>query len=308
MILLSVVVATYNRLPELQTMLDSLLDQVHGKPVEVLIADDRLTDNTWEWLQARFAGVQHVHLFRAEKNCGPGPARNLCLAAASGRYFTPIDSDFIVMDGAIDTILRAINEHSTYRLLLFPSLQYPGMRRLGSIDGSREIDYEYLLAGDVGEMVAVANMDTLRDQGLMYPMFRAGGESLLWAEILTKGPARFLDSPVVMYRTDVAQRICTLEYQMKHPADLAAISDAMVTLLAHSTSSALTVVRTRKCLASGAYHLLAGNMRTGRQRLISAASAGCLSAIVALVASFAGKDIFRMLFRVYRTRIEKAYL
>jgi len=307
-IVLSVVVATYNRLPELQTMLDSLLPQVRGKPVEILIADDRSTDSTWEWLQTRFAGVSEVHLLRMDANGGPGPARNLCLAVAAGQYFVPIDSDFIVMEGAIDKVLEAIRENESYRLLFFSCLQYPALQRLDKIGGRREIDYEAFLAGEVGELSPVASLAWLRERKLGFPCLRAGGESLLWADMLHASPGLFMDVPIILYRTDVSQRICTLEYQLEHPADLAAVSDAMVSLYDRNPSAALRAVHARKCLAAGAYHLLAGNTRTGRQRLLSAVSLGSRPAIAALAASLAGKDVFRRLFQVYRTRVAKAYL
>ena len=305
---LSVVVATYNRLPELRTMLDSLLPQVQGKPVEVLIADDRSTDATWEWLQSSFSGAAQIRRFRMEENGGPGPARNLCLRAALGRYFIPIDSDFILIDDAIDRVLAAIREDSRYQLFFFPCVEYPAMRRIGRLDGRCEIGYGSFMAEELGEMVPVASLDWLRLQGLVYPAFRAGGEGLLWAEMLAHNPALFVDTPVVYYRTDVAQRICTLAYQLDHPADLAAIADATLALLARTPSAAPKAVQAHRCLAAGSYHLLAGNMREGRRRLVSAVSLGSLPAVAALAASFAGKDLFRKLFRIYRTRIANAYL
>jgi glycosyltransferase involved in cell wall biosynthesis len=306
--LLSIVIPTYNRLPELQAMLNSLLPQVEGKPVEILIADDCSTDDTWEWLQARFRGSARWQVFRMEKNRGPGAARNRCLASASGRYFLPLDSDFILMNGAIEKVFAAIRENLGYLLLFFPCLQYPALRRLGSLRGRREVSYKDFLAEDIGEVIPIANLSWMRDHDLSYPVFRAGGEGLLWAEILSSSPALFLDHPIVLYRTDVTDRICTLEYQIQHPVDLAAIADAMLELVARNPTPAFRSVRARKCMAAGAYHLLAGNVRVGRQRLLSAAWLGYLGAVPALAASFAGKDLFTRLFRIYRTRLARAYL
>jgi hypothetical protein len=307
--LLSVVVPTYNRRRELETMLDSLLPQVEGKPVEVLIADDRSTDDTWEWLTSRFKDSQNIQIFRAEANGGPGPARNLCLSAATGRYFTPIDSDFIVTAGAIDAILATIDGiGDKYELFFFPCLQYPAMKRLDELQGSCLIDYESFVTDQAGEVVAVASIGWMRSRAVAYPPFRAGGETLLWAKYLAEGPALFVDFPIVLYRTDVAQRICTLEYQMSHPADLAAIADAMAEMMAPHRTPALKSTRARKCLAAGIYHLLAGNERAGRSRLLRAISMRSWPAAAALVASLGGRGLFRGLFRIYRTRFSRAYL
>jgi hypothetical protein len=219
-----------------------------------------------------------------------------------------LDSDFILVNGAIDKVFAAIRENLGYLLFFFPCLQYPELRRLGSLRGRQEVSYRDFLAEDIGEVIPIVNLGWMRDHNLSYPGLRAGGEGILWAEILSGSPALFVDDPIVLYRIDVKDRICTLEYQLQHPADLAAIADAMLALLARDPSPIFRSVRARKCMAAGAYHLLAGNVRTGRQRLLSAAWLGCLAAVPALAASFAGKDLFTRLFRVYRTRLARAYL
>jgi hypothetical protein len=306
--ILSVVIATYNRLAELQTMLDGLLPQVHGQPVEVVVVDDRSTDATWEWLQTTFASSSETIPLRMEKNSGPGPARNAGLAAARGRYFVPIDSDFFVMDGAIERILRAVREEPRRPLLFFPCLQYPAMRRLDKLSGRREIGYSSFMSEQIGELIPVVDLEYIRARGLAYPNLRAGGESLLWASILANGPALFLDSPIILYRTDVAQRICTLKYQMEHPGDLADVADAMATLFSGNSQLVIRQAAATKYLAAGTYHLLAGNMGAGRRRLVSAAAKGCWPAVPTLAASLGGRRCFRALFRFYRTKLKRAYL
>ena len=306
--LLSVVVPTYNRLPELQTMLDSLLPQIAGKPVEVLIIDDCSTDATWVWLQTTFADSLTVIPLRAEKNGGPGPARNVGLKVARGGWFLPVDSDFVVIDGAIDRILAAIAEAARYPLLFFPCMQYPAMKRLDGLSGRREINYAALMSEQTGELIPVTSLDYLRARHLAYPELRGGGESILWASIVAKDNALFIDFPIIYYRTDVGQRICTLEYQLDHPADLASIAEAMLTHFADDPSPWAHQLRTQKYLAAGTYHLLAGNMPLGRSRLWSALRMGCWSALPTWAASFVGSGMFRAMFRLYRTRLRRAYL
>jgi len=304
---LTVVVATYNRVVELQTMLGSLMPQIQGQPVEVAIVDDCSTDGTWDWLQTTFAGHAKVLLLQTGKNSGPGPARNAALLAARGRFFLPIDSDFIVMERAIEHVLAAIDRESGRPLLFFPCLQYPAMRRLDKLSGRREITYGSFMAGEIGELIPVADLEYLKACGLAYPNLRAGGESILWGNILAGHAAVFIDSPIVLYRTDVAQRICTLEYQMKNPADLAAVADAMVALF-DCDSQPFRQQRAQKLLAAGTYHLLAGNMAAGRRRLVSAFVEGCWPAVPTFAASLGGRRFFRDLFRFYRSKVSRAYL
>jgi hypothetical protein len=95
---------------------------------------------------------------------------------------------------------------------------------------------------------------------------------------------------------------------MEHPGDLAEVADAMVALFSGDSPALIRQARAQKYLAAGTYHLLAGNIRIGRRRLVAATAKGCWAAVPTLAASFAGRRIFRALFRVYRTRLKRAYL
>ena len=305
---ISIVVPTYNRLAELRAALASILDQTVCRPVELIVVDDGSVDGTWNWLSEHMACLPAVKLIRSPRNDGPGPARNLALKVARGRYFLPIDSDFILIGGSLDHILAAIRENSGYHLLFFPCLQFPGMRRLDTLQGRCEISRESFLTTPVGELIPVADLCYLRSHDLSYPGLRAGGEGLLWARMLAGGPALFVDSPIVLYRTDVKGRICTLDYQMGNPAALAEVADALVELFPPNSGGTLRTIRCRKLRASGTYHLLAGHGRIGRRRLMSAAACGDVAAIVTLAASLGGTQFFRKLFQLYRTRVRPAYL
>jgi glycosyltransferase involved in cell wall biosynthesis len=305
--ILSIIVATWNRISELRTMLESLLPQITGELVELVVVDDCSTDTTWEWIGANLKGLPNVRCLRMDSNSGPGPARNLGLTYTRGHYFVPIDSDFVVVDGGIDRILVALSMFPLYKLLFFPSIRYPGMQRLDCLSGRAEITYEQFLTADLGEMLPVAEVAHIRASGLAFASFRSGGESLLWGQILSTGPALFLDTPVTYYRTDSPHRICTLEHQVDHPSDLADISDALVASFPANASAGLRRARAQKQLAAGTYHLLAGNVEIGRARLISAVSEGCWTAIPTLAISFVGQRMFRVLFRLYRKRLRKTY-
>ena len=308
--LLSIVVATYNRLPELRTMLDSLLPQVAGQPVEVLVVDDRSTDATWEWLEANLAGRAGIRCLRMEQNSGPGPARNLALEVARGKYFVPFDSDFVIMEGAVERVLRAIQEEPAHILFFFPCIKVPGMQRLDSVTAARcEIDYESFVSRNFGEMIPVASLVHIRERKLAYSVLRVSGEGLLWMRMLAAGPALFLDTPLALYRTDVSGRLSTLECHLSRPGDLAESAETFIELLESGPSiPGLRQIRAERMVAAGTYHLLAGEGRKGRRFLFSALSERHWSAALALAASFGGTRLFRTLFRFYRTKLRRAYV
>ncbi|HUP46324.1 MAG TPA: glycosyltransferase [Thermoanaerobaculia bacterium] len=90
MIWLSVVIPTYNRLPMLQRVLDSLARQEDAPPFETIVVDDGSTDGT-----AAVAGARGDVVFRSQQNSGPGRARNEGVRLAKGRYVVFIGDDTV---------------------------------------------------------------------------------------------------------------------------------------------------------------------------------------------------------------------
>ena len=308
--LLSLIIPTYNRLPQLQEAVESVLSQSLGGLTELIVVDDGSTDGTWEWLNTRFTDQPHncVRL-RSTSNSGPGAARNLALAVAKGRYFLPVDSDFLLIEGALKTVLDDISSATDqFHVTFFPCLEYPGLRKLSALSGSRTVTREDLLLGTCGELIPVVDIEFFREQKLSYPIFRAGGEGLLWAKLLVYGPGRFVDVPIVLYRTDVPGRICTLEFQLANADKMAEVSEALLAILPAKCTGCLRRLKARRLTACGTYHVLAGATATGRSRLAAALRLGDLSALLPLAFSLAGRHAFRAAFQFYRVRMRNAYL
>ena len=91
----SIIVATYNRLPELQELFSSLEEMIFDRSeFEVIISDDGSNDGTREFVQNGEHGFQIKYLHQS--NQGPGAARNHAMEKAAGRYFIFIDSDVLL--------------------------------------------------------------------------------------------------------------------------------------------------------------------------------------------------------------------
>lgn len=93
----SVVIPTYNRLPVLLKVLDSLSRQVDAPAFEVVLIDDGSTDATAEKVrELRDGGALPFRLtFESQQNSGPGKARNEGVTLASGRYVVFIGDDTV---------------------------------------------------------------------------------------------------------------------------------------------------------------------------------------------------------------------
>jgi len=91
----SIIIATYNRLPELQELLESVRAFAFPKDqFELVISDDGSTDGTREFLAAQNFDFPFQYLH--QENQGPGEARNHGMREARGEYFIFIDSDCII--------------------------------------------------------------------------------------------------------------------------------------------------------------------------------------------------------------------
>ncbi|SDK52313.1 Glycosyltransferase involved in cell wall bisynthesis [Cryobacterium psychrotolerans] len=103
--LVSVVVPFYNVESYLGQSVDSILAQTLTS-LEVILVDDGSTDGSARIaadIAARDSRVQVL----TQANAGPGAARNVGVARASGAYLTFVDSDDRLPAGALDTLVRS---------------------------------------------------------------------------------------------------------------------------------------------------------------------------------------------------------
>jgi glycosyltransferase involved in cell wall biosynthesis len=96
--MLSIVIPTYNAEKYMPALLDSIF---HNKvdDMEVVIVDDCSTDDT-----VRISKSFPVRVIKMERNSGPAKARNIGVEAAKGDIIYFLDSDVIVLDGAIKEV------------------------------------------------------------------------------------------------------------------------------------------------------------------------------------------------------------
>ncbi len=104
----SIIVATFNRLDELQELLVSAenLDFSEDQ-FEVLIADDGSTDSTQEYFKNRQSSIQIRYI--RQHNQGPGEARNFGMRHANGEYFIFVDSDCLLPPKWLKVIDQALS-------------------------------------------------------------------------------------------------------------------------------------------------------------------------------------------------------
>jgi len=105
--LVSVVIPTYNRRDETCEAIESVLTQDFGG-VEVIVVDDGSTDDTGKAILDRFVGkIRFVYQHNQEKSV----ARNRGIKEATGKYLCMLDSDDLMLPGAISAMLACFRDN-----------------------------------------------------------------------------------------------------------------------------------------------------------------------------------------------------
>lgn len=100
---LSIIIPAYNAEAYLPQCLDSILAQ-ERQGCEVIVVDDGSTDGTAALLE-HYPDVKVIH----QENRGMSTARNRGLDEAQGEYILFVDSDDLLTDGALETLVAELS-------------------------------------------------------------------------------------------------------------------------------------------------------------------------------------------------------
>jgi len=92
---ISLIVVTYNRLGELNSLIDSLGNVLKRQDVEMILIDDQSTDGTLEAMTKVLAYMGDRARVIQQPKDGPGMGRNRGIAAARGQILAFVDTDCI---------------------------------------------------------------------------------------------------------------------------------------------------------------------------------------------------------------------
>ena len=106
--LVSVVIPVYNIAPHLRQCLDSVMNQTL-RELEIICVDDGSTDDSPKILAQYAAQDSRVRVI-AQKNAGPGAARNTGMAKATGKYLVFLDSDDWIEPSMLEKMVRSADE------------------------------------------------------------------------------------------------------------------------------------------------------------------------------------------------------
>jgi len=198
----SVVIATHNRHEICARAVASALAQ-QPAPREVIVCDDGSRDETRERFTAWAQDEPRLrYLRRPDSAGGPGPARNLGIAAASGRWLAFLDDDDEWLAGKL-AAQRAWCEDGRADVVGTNALRSSGALYFPDLDAPRmPTRHDLLHDNPLVLSTVVAARDLVRAANGFPTARRVGGiaDYLLWMRLSDLG-ARFavLPEPLVRY-------------------------------------------------------------------------------------------------------------
>lgn len=100
----SILIPVYNRESMIEETIKSAVNQSY-KNIEIIITDNKSTDNTWELLQQLALEDKRIKIFRNEKNIGPVRNWKRCIDEATGEYGKILWSDDLIAPNFLEKTL-----------------------------------------------------------------------------------------------------------------------------------------------------------------------------------------------------------
>ena len=118
--LVSIVIPTFNSESFVERCVQSVLDEPLGS-FEVILVDDGSTDSTRDVFKKLSSTSPAVSVIEQD-NAGPGVARNRGLEQATGKYVYFLDSDDVLLPGALSAVVSHAEEYDA-DLVIFSATQ-----------------------------------------------------------------------------------------------------------------------------------------------------------------------------------------
>lgn len=172
----SVIIPLYNKERFINRSLNSLVQQTQ-LPDEIIIIDDRSTDNSFSIVSAfPFPAGINVIIRQNKENQGPAYNRNLGVAIASSDYVAFLDADDCYATDLIASVNEAIKNVAEANIVLLLCQYIPGM----------DIYPKYFSGKDLGEVSSL----TYRDSDGYIP-FVGGGNAVIRKKFITDNGISF---------------------------------------------------------------------------------------------------------------------
>ena len=194
--LVTIGVATYNRLESLKETLKSSESQKYNN-IETIIVNDNSSDGTKEFLEMYLNKNLNVRIFNNKKNMGLAYNRNLGIFKGKGEFYTFIDDDDCLVESAIkDYVDKAIDINYKNTIILgngLNSYNKRGMHSINYFKGNLIDAFKYGLTPPVGAQFYHREM--LLSINGYNEKIKSGVDHDLWIRLLRINPGvKFVNS------------------------------------------------------------------------------------------------------------------
>lgn len=111
---LSIIIVSYNTKKLLYDCLHSIYEQTKNITFEVIVVDNNSNDGSQEMVKQNF---KQVRLISNGENKGFAVANNQAIKYASGKYFLLLNSDTVILDFAITTSFKFLEQNENISIL-----------------------------------------------------------------------------------------------------------------------------------------------------------------------------------------------
>lgn len=201
---ISVVLSTYNHMQYLPRAISSILEQerVLINDVEFLIIDDGSTDETWDYLNARFMENSFIKLIRHKSNLGVQKSYYELLSRAKGDYLIFVHSDDIYKPNMILELSKALDENPEAGLAYGAFNWIDQDNKVIATVVNQQAGYHQLLIENPGLVAVLFRRDLYERVGGYDPNIGCRADQDLYLRILEKSKAVYINKILSFQRLD----------------------------------------------------------------------------------------------------------
>lgn len=207
---ISIVVTTWNRHALLERALRSVQEAKRDHLIDVIVVDD------YSEIPVDISQIVDlpIRLIRHSKNRGGGIARNTGIDAAKFNWVALLDDDDELLPEAFDVLFK-YSEKQEYQQEVALFFSYSNFHKNRGVN---KLDLKKYFEHNSEDFFCVMNKTKCQSEGLYFPDLQIGGASLLWMKLASMRGIISIDEPVAKINYDAETRMCSLEYQEKHPS------------------------------------------------------------------------------------------
>lgn len=123
---LSIIIPCYNCEKTVEEAVNSIYKQNLDVPFEIIMVDDKSTDNTKLLIEKLSNKNTEIRFFYHQKNLGGGAARNTAVSKSKGDIIFCLDSDDLLPPNTLPKMLKCMDERKCDGITIHKSIKFKG--------------------------------------------------------------------------------------------------------------------------------------------------------------------------------------